>query len=329
MNYGRVSKKNHTQGLATHESRERHLRRISQLESEAQATLKTFTSQKSLQSKKNPQPLKAPRSSALGYAIDDPLPYSSPFQHHHISDTERSFNNINTFAPSDLNDHDPALVVRLVFGFVFPVSLFMNQDFIFDLREFLFSRLAGRPPNELISDEERDSIRICKDHLYRHQVLRVNYTTYDMRRCQDSINPRTHPDVMVHAQEDDPWNYGHPYYYGRILGIYHVWASRCASIGFGPPTPVQRIEFLRVRWFHLDALAPGGLKARRLHRLQFTPFKDPIRAPFGFISPSDVIRAAHIIGAYAHGRTDAFLPPSSARLDTECDEDWVYYYVNM
>ncbi|KAE9387587.1 hypothetical protein BT96DRAFT_837432 [Gymnopus androsaceus JB14] len=50
--------------------------------------------------------------------------------------------------------------------------------------------------------------------MYKHKVLRVNYTTYDMRRAQDS-NPiqRTHPHVMVLSDDDD-----HPYCYACILG---------------------------------------------------------------------------------------------------------------
>ena len=150
-----------------------------------------------------------------------------------------------------------------------------------------------------------------------------------MRRCQDSINPRTHPDIMVCSAEDDPYNQGHPFWYGRVIGIHHVWVSRTASIGFGPSTPTQKVEFLWVRWFELDISAPGGFRARRLHRLRFTDFEDPINEPFGFISPSDVLRAAHIIPGYAYGRTDELLPPSVARQAPECDEDWKFYYTNL
>lgn len=148
-----------------------------------------------------------------------------------------------------------------------------------------------------------------------------------MRRSQDSINPRTHPDIMVHASEDEPS--GHPYWYGRVVGIHHVWVFRHASYGIGPPTPARRMEFLWVRWFTLDSSAPGGFRARRLHRLQFTHCKDTLSAPFGFIDPSDVIRAAHIIGAFEHGRTKELLPPSVARQEIKDHEDWLFYYVNM
>jgi len=41
-----------------------------------------------------------------------------------------------------------------------------------------------------------------------------------MRREQDSLNPRTHANIMVLSPEDDPS--AHPYWYARIIGIYHT-----------------------------------------------------------------------------------------------------------
>ena len=41
-----------------------------------------------------------------------------------------------------------------------------------------------------------------------------------MRREQDSLNPRTHANVMVPSPEDDPST--HSYCYARIVGIYHA-----------------------------------------------------------------------------------------------------------
>lgn len=56
-------------------------------------------------------------------------------------------------------------------------------------------------------------------------MLRVNYTTYDMRRAQDSLNPRVpgHADIMVLSPEnEDENNDPHPYWYARIIGIFHA-----------------------------------------------------------------------------------------------------------
>ena len=79
------------------------------------------------------------------------------------------------------------------------------------------------------------------------------------------------------------------------------------------------MEFLWVRWFSLDATAPGGFKTHRLHRLTFIHHEN--ENAFGFIDPKDVIRAAHLIGAYSFGRTNRYLTPSIARQPGESDED--------
>ena len=51
---------------------------------------------------------------------------------------------------------------------------------------------------------------------------------------------------------------------------------------------------------------------------------------FGFLDPSLVLHACHLIPAFAKGRTDSLLPcgPSVARENGDLD-DWTAYYVNM
>ena len=57
------------------------------------------------------------------------------------------------------------------------------------------------------------------DRIYRHHLFRVNYTTYDVHRAQDTINPRTdHCDIMLLA----PLDSAHPFLYACILGIFHA-----------------------------------------------------------------------------------------------------------
>ena len=58
--------------------------------------------------------------------------------------------------------------------------------------------------------------------IYQHRVLRVNYTTYDMRRDQDSLNPQSHPDIMLLSHEDKNDDNWHPYWYARVIGIFHA-----------------------------------------------------------------------------------------------------------
>jgi hypothetical protein len=161
--------------------------------------------------------------------------------------------------------------------------------------------------------------------MYIHKVLRVNYTSYDLRRCQDSVNSRTHADIMLPSPDNDP---DHPYMFARVVGILHV------NVSYGSMVKHKRMDILWVRWFGHNYKFKSGIKHRRLPRIGFVPDDQD---PMAFINPSDVIRAVHIIPAYKYGRTDIYLGPSVARVasadacratDDE-DEDWVYYYVNM
>lgn len=177
---------------------------------------------------------------------------------------------------------------------------------------------------------ERQTIIIENDLIYRHKVLRVNYTTYDLRRTQDSLNPRIpgHANIVVLSPEneennDDP----HPYWYARILGIYHANVRHVGpkSKSFEP----QKIDFLFVRWFGRDPDPRPGWKAKRLFRLGFVPGNDG--AAFGFLDPNQVIRSVHLIPAFKWGRvTTKYLPRSPiARGMKDPDSDWQLYYISM
>ena len=94
------------------------------------------------------------------------------------------------------------------------------------------------------------SVHIVNNKIYSSQLLRVNYTTYDVRRDQDLVNTHTHPDVMFLSHEDDPW--AHPYWYAQVFGIFHL-----RVLHLNPSVMnclVQHMEALWVQWF---GLVPG------------------------------------------------------------------------
>ena len=172
---------------------------------------------------------------------------------------------------------------------------------------------------------------ITNNTIYRHKVLRINYTTYDLRRAQDSLNPRIpgHGDVMVLSPENEDENMDpHPYWYARILGIYHAnvrYIGKTSTVSHDP----QRMEFLFVRWFGCELTPKPGWKAKRLTSLGFVPGND--EGAFGFIDPAQVIRSVHLIPAFAWGHTDEYLSGQSviARGVDKPDDDWQFYYVAM
>ena len=96
----------------------------------------------------------------------------------------------------------------------------------------------------------RDSVHLKGDQIYLHKLTRFQYTTYDVQRDQDVINPSTpHQDIMLLATTDD--DHDHPFLYGHVLGIYHanVIFTGCQSSQIHQ---ARQFEFLWVRWYKYE-----------------------------------------------------------------------------
>lgn len=160
------------------------------------------------------------------------------------------------------------------------------------------------------------------NRLYRHSLFRVNYTTYDMRRQSDSVNPQTdHRDIMLLAAENNARSEGHFFRYARVLGVYHA-----NVILLGPHSKdyqARRMDFLWVRWFELLD-EPSGWEACKLDRVKFLPMSS--ENTFGFVNPADVVRSCHIIPSFADGK----LHPDGLAMSRLAHDsnDWKVYYVN-
>jgi len=180
--------------------------------------------------------------------------------------------------------------------------------------------LLGRKDDataQSFSVDEHAKLIILEDKLYFHNTMTVNYTTYDGRRESETLNPRTHADIMTLSQGDI-----HPYEYSRILGIFRVKILH-PSLG----NKAREVDILWVRFYKFDKKYRAGWKARRFYRVHF---ENSLKGDaFGFLNPQDVLRAAHLLPGFRYGRTQALLPRSLARWKSEDDEDWMYYHVNM
>ena len=157
--------------------------------------------------------------------------------------------------------------------------------------------------------------------------MRINYTTYDVRRDGDTINPRLYPDIMVNSPETGPG--AQPYWYARVIGIFHAYIS--STHPEVREKTLRSMDFLWVRWFGME---PGpyrhGFRRARLPKIGFVEASDDYA--FTFLDPAQVIRGAHFIPAFSAGRTTALLPvtKSVARvLNPDEKDDWVNFYVNM
>lgn len=96
----------------------------------------------------------------------------------------------------------------------------MTQGFLPRLKDHVLDRLKPRRGASHLN-EERDLILFKRNQIYHHYLARFNYTTYDIWRAQDIINPRTpHCNIML-LKHDDDGNDG-DYRYAKVLGIHHV-----------------------------------------------------------------------------------------------------------
>jgi hypothetical protein len=76
-------------------------------------------------------------------------------------------------------------------------------------------------PNTNI-DQSSEEIYFKNNWMYSHSIMRINYTMYDVRRGQDTINPNTdHCNVMVLADGHDSDAETHTFHYAHVLRIYH------------------------------------------------------------------------------------------------------------
>ena len=179
------------------------------------------------------------------------------------------------------------------------------------------SKLAG------VTSSEDGHIFFVNDRIYKHKIFRINYTTYDVRRAQDVINPYTSRcNVLLLAEGDGTAPPPHPFLYAQVLGVYHVNAVY-AGVGHHDYRP-YRMEFLWVRWLQVVESEPCGWEARRLDCLRYLPLAD--EHAFGFVDPADVLRGFHLIPRFVHGRRQE--DGISLSRCAKDGRDWRMYFAN-
>jgi hypothetical protein len=211
-----------------------------------------------------------------------------------------------------IRDHrdDPALTVNMFAIIMWIEHLRTPQGFM----DLLYAHLRDRLFADFNTDER---IFIKGDTLYSHPLLTVDYTTYDLRREGDPIHLNFgNQAVMVYSptsQGTEPWLYAH------VVAIYHVFVHTVAN-----PEP-KRLELLWVRWMERDSLQLKGVNSSQYTRVSFTLHSGVPGEALGFVDPSHIIRACHLITAFDLGQTRDRLGPSIAR-DTK--GDWQAFYTN-
>ncbi|KAG2051490.1 hypothetical protein BDR06DRAFT_1061210, partial [Suillus hirtellus] len=161
--------------------------------------------------------------------------------------------------------------------------------------------------------------------LFFVNTLQINYTSYNLQCQQDLINPHNHADIMVLSGDSESCS-THPYWYARVLRIFHVNVLDLRSSRANPQKTLMEILF--VRWFDPVWQYRSGNKAARLPKFAFVPEMD--NSAFGFVDPALVICGVHLIPAFADGCMRQFVPQqNSAQCAWREDDVWTAYYVNM
>ncbi|EGO04392.1 hypothetical protein SERLA73DRAFT_45179, partial [Serpula lacrymans var. lacrymans S7.3] len=166
------------------------------------------------------------------------------------------------------------------------------------------------------------------DQIYSHNIIQINYTTYDIRQAQDVKVPGSIPGLvniqfyhlmLLTLSLDFNMPLAHPFCYAQVLGIYHANVIHIDP-GVENYQPKQ-MEFLWVRWYELPS---QSYTPNQLATLQFIPMAD--EDIFGFIDPADILQACHLIPVFAKGK----LHPDGIRMSRHAHDaqDWKVYYIN-
>jgi hypothetical protein len=139
--------------------------------------------------------------------------------------------------------------------------------------------------------------------------LKVNYTSYDVQCDSDTINPKTHPFVMVRSPEKDANS--HPYWYAEVLADFHATVTHTGLQSWDPFT-WHYMEFLWVRWLGIEPGLRSGRQYGCLPKVGFVPDTDPFA--FGFLDPSFIIHGSHLIPSFADGGTTDLLSTTGPTL---------------
>ena len=177
----------------------------------------------------------------------------------------------------------------------------------------------------MFTPEERNELCLLNpNRIVESKIVRVNYTSYDIRRAHDCLRTDRSSFLMTLSREEDP--NCHPFWYCQLLKAF------CIEVSYSPggvSGPKETMEVLWVRWLGIDLDCKWGFRQCALPKIGFVP-EDGGSPAFGFLDPSLVVCGCHLIPAFVDGRTDQLLRGSTsvARLPGESD-DWARYYVNM
>jgi len=178
-------------------------------------------------------------------------------------------------------------------------------------------------PPSLDDDTTCNFVFFKHESLYQHKIIRVNYTTYDMRRGTDIVKPEgPRCNIMLLANHTDGSDSSklHQFMYARVLGVYHadVIYTGPGMQNFEPHT----FQMLWVRWYEVVDPGSSGWNTSTLDMLRFPPLHQD--NSFDFVDPEVVLRGCHILPAFHKGKRKSNVNVSRSAKDSN---DYLLYYV--
>ncbi|KAG2014244.1 hypothetical protein CC2G_011079 [Coprinopsis cinerea AmutBmut pab1-1] len=199
------------------------------------------------------------------------------------------------------------------------------------LKSYLLPRILTALKAKAEDPTDWLSVIIQNDCIYHHKLMKLRYTSYDMRRQEDVIHVhKSKPcNIMVLNPDYDPADTSsraHPFRYGRVLGIFHGNVNFIGPlIEGGRSAGYHRIDFLWIHWYRVQ----DNNLPHTLDEVELLPAQE--KGSISFIHPSEVIRAVHLIPRFSKGvrsetRSDG-RQPRNVKVKRDWKE-WTTYYVN-
>jgi hypothetical protein len=232
-------------------------------------------------------------------------------------------------------------VPQLILGYEIYDIPGLRQQFYEKLRMHLLPRIqevhrlatgSSFDQNFVFAEGAVSHVFLRDEAIYSHPMIRINFTTYDIRRGEDIIKPASVKcnimllrdldcDGTLNSDGSSSTSTPH-FWYARVLGIFHanVVYSGPGQAHFNP----SRLDFLWVRWYRTVNPSTYGWKTSSLEAVEFLDIHND--EAFGFVDPHDVLRGCHILPAFNYGRRHTHGSVGTSKFAKDKD-DWKMYYI--
>ena len=164
------------------------------------------------------------------------------------------------------------------------------------------------------------------NRIYRHRLLQVNYTTFDLQHESKAVHLHTdHHNIMLllHTGIGIDGSSQYP------LCYVWVWKIACINVIYTGPRlrdyQSWHIKFLWVWWFEVLKDHPSGWQYSAFDTVKFVPMAEG--DTFGFMDPGNVLWACHLMLSFADGLLHSDGIAVSLYI---CDSNnWKCYYGNQ